>query len=332
VTVRINEDIQHILKWAGKKYGWQCDPGEIDGVIGSTTETAINTYKKQYQLAFNKGNVGSGDFWSITFDLYQQEIASLLDVEISELDQEYRKSISWDSDVFSVGCGEAWPVDHKKIDNRHSQSDRRVEILLIDPDDSITLSCTTGSCEGENCPIYGNDEEGNPRCSRSRLSMGDFVPSGPESSDTTRHRISLQLLSPNYFPLANLSCTLNGSDKQESDCDGYVEWPSCADYNNMVTISSGAGSVQIEVPWITNSDPSHTVLLMNAGKITGSDSSVYGIQIRLKGLGHDCGTIDGVAGPKTAEALRQFQKDNDLDESGIADEGTQILLSLKFGA
>lgn len=48
-----------------------------------------------------------------------------------------------------------------------------------------------------------------------------------------------------------------------------------------------------------------------------------GVQARLKNLGYDCGSVDGVVGPRTKAALKGFQSKNGLTESGAVDDATR---------
>ncbi|HRN75551.1 peptidoglycan-binding domain-containing protein [Ottowia sp.] len=50
--------------------------------------------------------------------------------------------------------------------------------------------------------------------------------------------------------------------------------------------------------------------------------SVRDAQQRLLDKGYDPGTVDGVAGPRTASALRQFQRDQGLMATGRLDSVT----------
>lgn len=50
---------------------------------------------------------------------------------------------------------------------------------------------------------------------------------------------------------------------------------------------------------------------------------VSGVQARLNNLGFDCGEVDGVLGPRTEAALREFQRKYELTETGEADEATR---------
>jgi localization factor PodJL len=40
------------------------------------------------------------------------------------------------------------------------------------------------------------------------------------------------------------------------------------------------------------------------------------VQAALKALGYDVGTPDGIAGPRTAEAIRAFERTTGMSESG----------------
>ena len=48
----------------------------------------------------------------------------------------------------------------------------------------------------------------------------------------------------------------------------------------------------------------------------GTPDDIGKVQVALKGLGYYNGNIDGILGPQTAGAVRQFQKDNDLKVDG----------------
>ena len=56
--------------------------------------------------------------------------------------------------------------------------------------------------------------------------------------------------------------------------------------------------------------------------------SVLEAQVELHRRGFSCGSIDGVAGPQTAAALRAFQRQAALPETGILDPDTRIQLEL----
>ena len=71
--------------------------------------------------------------------------------------------------------------------------------------------------------------------------------------------------------------------------------------------------------------PSQTSIPGHGGKTLSRREA----QARLNELGYNVGTPDGAAGPRTAAALRAFQRDNSLQPSGRLDAATQDVLSGK---
>jgi peptidoglycan hydrolase-like protein with peptidoglycan-binding domain len=62
-----------------------------------------------------------------------------------------------------------------------------------------------------------------------------------------------------------------------------------------------------------------------------SKDRVKAIQEALKTKGFDPGAADGVVGPKTNQALREFQKSNNLQATGRIDEKTASALGVTAG-
>jgi peptidoglycan hydrolase-like protein with peptidoglycan-binding domain len=50
--------------------------------------------------------------------------------------------------------------------------------------------------------------------------------------------------------------------------------------------------------------------------------TIFELQERLNELGYKVGTVDGVLGPKTVDALKKYQGDNKLNPSGTVDADT----------
>lgn len=63
--------------------------------------------------------------------------------------------------------------------------------------------------------------------------------------------------------------------------------------------------------------------------ITMSKSEILKIQKRLLELGYDPGPADGLMGAKTKDAIKSFQRDNSLEETGVVDEKTKEKLFSK---
>ena len=62
------------------------------------------------------------------------------------------------------------------------------------------------------------------------------------------------------------------------------------------------------------------------------DDGITGIQARLRNMGYDPGKIDGIAGPRTEEAVRAFQEDNPpLKVDGVCGPQTRALLVKLYG-
>ena len=57
--------------------------------------------------------------------------------------------------------------------------------------------------------------------------------------------------------------------------------------------------------------------------------TILKIQAQLNGIGYDCGTPDGVAGGKTAEAVSLFQEQHGLPVNGKIDRNFQIALDIE---
>ncbi len=60
----------------------------------------------------------------------------------------------------------------------------------------------------------------------------------------------------------------------------------------------------------------------------GSHAQVMGMQQALKDKGFDPGTVDGVMGPKTVSALRDYQKSQNLTTTGRLDGDTSAKLGV----
>ncbi len=143
------KDIQHILKWAAIFKLWDCDPGKVDGIIGTNTKKATKVFQKESGL--NDDGIFGPKTWGAVFDLYQEKLTNLMsgtDEEKKALSN--RNSINWAYDNKSVGCGELWPITSEMS----SQTDRRVEILFFEEEELPECVCKDGECKKEECKIY----------------------------------------------------------------------------------------------------------------------------------------------------------------------------------
>lgn len=67
---------------------------------------------------------------------------------------------------------------------------------------------------------------------------------------------------------------------------------------------------------------------MGSQSMSQSSSQVRRVQEALKSEGHDPGPIDGVMGPRTQAALRQYQREENLKETGRLDQDTMNKLGV----
>ena len=91
---------------------------------------------------------------------------------------------------------------------------------------------------------------------------------------------------------------------------------------SMGTTSAPSGSSS--APSVGSTSKSGTS--MDGG--AGSSEQVKAVQKALQDKGMDPGPIDGVLGPKTMAALKAFQKDQKLTESGRLDDQTREKLGV----
>lgn len=83
----------------------------------------------------------------------------------------------------------------------------------------------------------------------------------------------------------------------------------------------------------TKSDAMKSDPMMKSGdKAAGNREQVRAAQQALKDKGHDPGSIDGVMGPKTQAALKDFQKAQGLKETGRLDAETSAKLGVDTAA
>lgn len=154
------EDIQAILKWLTRAWGWSCDPGEIDNLMGRQTRTAIHSFQESYNREFDvsidvDGVVGNQTLEAF-FDLYMQELTHLLETDREGLSNAQSNISFISANHEAVGCGEFHPIEQAMRSGYRSESNRRVEILFFEPADAPRLEChpDAETCVPEDCLLY----------------------------------------------------------------------------------------------------------------------------------------------------------------------------------
>ncbi len=258
----------------------------------------------------------------------------------------------------AIGCGEERPIDGfdeewKPKDEFKSQKNRRVEAMFFDAEEAKQivknpalgpnkyLPCHEGDmpcahCKPKGkpedpCPIYGKNEEGKWWFRPEYLWADDVEDGGLLGS------VKVHLVTPHYNPLTGISCTLVTKEGQEyqtilSDSRGEVTWESLFLDEYFVHMKLDDRNITFLVPWLHEDSEKHSVLILDAEELLGSNDESHSIQARLLGLGYDCGTIDGIIGQKSKKAVKDFQKDHYLKDTGDPNEATKVLLKNLFGA
>lgn len=153
------EDVQRILLHFSINCTWGCCPGLIDNIAGEITKKAIKNFQAMYNQALDKniavdGVVGK-QTWGAVFDLYQNEIASVLDTTADKMDG-YRNALRYVNDAPILACSELFPIEEEYRDNYYSAKNRRVDVLFYHKDKLPSLE---GEKEEKANAVYGSGTE-----------------------------------------------------------------------------------------------------------------------------------------------------------------------------
>lgn len=66
----------------------------------------------------------------------------------------------------------------------------------------------------------------------------------------------------------------------------------------------------------------------SASQQSNYSDETYRIQVRLIELGYNPGPADGIRGTKTIEAIKQFQRDNNITADGVVGQRTRSALKI----
>ena len=123
------------------------------------------------------------------------------------------------------------------------------------------------------------------------------------------------LLDQDHQPLANAAYKL--------DADGLsVEGQTGGDGLLEQRIPQSTGKARLSVSLTAAGGPTGYTWDLRLGALDPK-STMTGIQARLNNLGYNTGPVDGIQGPRTTEAIRDFQEKYGLDVDGVAGPITQ---------
>jgi outer membrane protein OmpA-like peptidoglycan-associated protein len=203
------QDYQLILTFIARHFAYPCDPGGVDGVHGSATESAITGFRTAFGREFGdelgNGNLGRND-WRAFFHVF----STILKPDRAGV------QLQWATPA-TLACGESYPIDDPDAPNRRSTVNRRVEVLFCRAEDVPALTC-----DPPGSGIYGPDSI----CQRSYLDLR-----GPNDGS-----LELQLFpSAGYVPP-------NGARFRLVSSDGSIDrtaalWADCVDCTEYRTLT-----------------------------------------------------------------------------------------------
>jgi hypothetical protein len=124
----------------------------------------------------------------------------------------------------------------------------------------------------------------------------------------------MRFLSPRGYPIGGVSCTLTAAGKtwktKKTSPKGEVRWDDLALLDYTVQMTPGGRNLDVPAPWLKKWDKIHVDRLYDAEarQLLGDGDGPFSIQVRLNGLGYNCGVVDGAIGPKTKKAIKQFKR------------------------
>jgi outer membrane protein OmpA-like peptidoglycan-associated protein len=159
------EDYQQILKHYWRLWGWNCDPGNIDNVLGPNTREATRNFQERYNTEFSESIPVNGrvelETWGAFYDCYIREIAQMQETTVEGLAEDRARINYVSEDYHILACGESHPIEEAERDHYRSQVNRRVEVLFFDPGEEPEINCPDPEgpynnevCDLADCPIY----------------------------------------------------------------------------------------------------------------------------------------------------------------------------------
>jgi hypothetical protein len=121
-------------------------------------------------------------------------------------------------------------------------------------------------------------------------------------------------------------------DTKKTSRQGEVRWDDLPLLDYTVRMTLGGRNLEVPAPWLKKWGHIHVDRLydIEAVRLLGHGDCPFSLQVRLNGLGYECGVVDGIIGPRTKMAIQQFQTDRGLTVDGIAGPATEGFLSCCF--
>ncbi len=290
------DDYQAILKWIDITFGFDCDPGAIDGDFGDNTRNARDRFRKRVNeelsdaLGFELArHVKQNDKdWRAYAHFYDRELARSLSITTEELVAK-RASAAF-TDPATLGCGEHWPVEAVGLDGHECSSNRRVDLLFFD--------------EGEEPAIGTDTPPGRSIYDRKRF-RAVYIP--VDLDDVTE--LEIQLLDAEGFPMPG--CEYRVVDGDEIIGSG------AADDDGVAHVTAVDVSDVVRVEW-QSVDGGSGFVFRSDYVVELSEDDEEASRQRLSNLGFDLHDED----PFNIEHFEQFFS---LGLTGILSEIEELL-------
>ncbi len=123
-----SKDYQQSLKTLSDSYGWDCDPGAVDGAPGAKTIAGVLGFQRTYNATYNKRIKVDGDWGGNSWIALMKTIRHLA-VYLSQV-EETRINTEFYSKVDGVlPCADTFPKASTGAEGYTSSSEDRVELL-----------------------------------------------------------------------------------------------------------------------------------------------------------------------------------------------------------
>lgn len=178
----------------------------------------------------------------------------------------------------------------------------------------------------ENSELKRNRKDPNILCPGDMVFVPDKRVKSEKAANGQRHRFVLKGV-PIKICLRVLECDQPSADEPYALLVDGTWYKGTTDSNGYIEISIQAGNPSSARLIMTSDDTVYDLDLGCVDPIT----EISGLQQRLSNLGYNCGPSDNMLGPRTREAIRQFQTDSGLLDTGEPDQQTISQLEQEHG-
>ena len=124
----------------------------------------------------------------------------------------------------------------------------------------------------------------------------------------------------------SLGSAVAGGDmhnKSSMNSEGIERSDSMTSPNAIGTEGTSANRMENDTNRTVTSDST-----TNRTSTNSERSDIERVQTTLMDNGYEIGSVDGVMGPRTQSAIKEYQKDNDLEQTGSLDDATRDRMQL----